>query len=223
MMNIIVENFVKPGIEKESSKFIAPHFPGGVMTPADLRRIADACEKFPEAKLKLSGDLTIGGIIDPKRNGECREALGLPTYSVAGFSIRPVKVCAGGYICDNHTQESFALGLKLDKLFNGRQVPFKLIISVSGCTRSCSEPLVKDIGIQAVPAGYILSVGGAAGAKPRIAQKIAEKLTEDQVMVLVEKIVVFYQSKGKAMERLGLLIDKIGVDQFKAHIGLPLR
>lgn len=184
------------------------------MTSVDLRRIADVLDQFPEAKLKLSGDLTIGGINDSAKNAAGRKALGLPTYSVAGFSIRPVKVCAGGYICDNNFQDSFSLGLKLDKMFSGRAVPFKLIISVSGCARSCSEPLVKDIGIQAAPGGYSVFVGGAAGAKPRIAQKIADKRNEDQVIALVEKIVGFYVSKGKAMERLGVLIDKTGLEAF---------
>ncbi|MBF0121853.1 MAG: NAD(P)/FAD-dependent oxidoreductase [Candidatus Omnitrophica bacterium] len=217
-MNIIVETFIKPNIESESKKFIAPHFPGGVLTSADLRKIADVCEKFPENKLKINGDLTIGGITNPKRNDECRQSLGLPTYSVAGFSIRPVKVCAGGYMCDNNLQDSFSLGLKLDKMFSGKPVPFKLIISVSGCPRGCSEPLVKDIGIISARNGYSVHVGGAAGGKPRIAQKIAEKLNEEQVMALVEKIVTFYELRGKTMERLGVLIDRVGMENFKATI-----
>ena len=219
-MNIIVENLVKHNMEKESRKFIAPRFPGGVMTPEDLRKIADVCERFPEGKLKLSGDLIIGGITDPGRNEECRKSLGLPTYSVAGLSIRPVKACAGGYICDNNLQDSFSLGLKLDKKFSGKQVPFKLIIAVSGCSRCCSEPLVRDIGIVASRSGYAVHVGGAAGAKPRIAQQISNDLNEEQVIAIVERIVRLYQEKGKALERLGLLINRIGMEEFRKAIDL---
>ncbi len=199
---------------------IAPHFPGGVMTPDALRKMADLCEKYPEARLKLSGDLVIGGITDPERNEAGRNLMGLPTYSVSGASIRPVKICSGGYLCENNLQDSFALGLKLDRLFSNKPTPSKLIIAVSGCGRNCAEPLVKDIGIVATPGGYSVYVGGAAGAKPRIAQKLMDQLDEAQVIALVERIVRVYAAKGKARERLGSLIEKMGMDEFKAACGM---
>ncbi|MBF0594335.1 MAG: NAD(P)/FAD-dependent oxidoreductase [Candidatus Omnitrophica bacterium] len=219
-MNIIIENVLKHQIEKESHKFICPHFPGGVMTPADLRKIADACEMFPNSKIKLSGEITIGNITDPKENDACRAKLGLSTFSIAGFAIRPVKVCAGGYTCDNNLQDSFSLALKLDKKFAGVDVPFKLIISVSGCGRCCSEPQVKDIGLVASRKGYAVYAGGAAGGKPRIAVKIADNVSDDRAVEIIEKIVQFYQKKGKPMERLGALIDKTGLELFKGDCGL---
>jgi NAD(P)H-nitrite reductase large subunit len=220
-MNVIIEKVLKHQIDKESRKFICPHFPGGVMTPSDLRKIADACDMFPESKIKLSGEITIGNIADPKDNEACRAKLGLPTFSVAGFTIRPVKVCAGGYTCDNNLQDSFSLALKLDKRFAGVDVPFKLIISVSGCGRCCSEPQVKDIGLVASRKGYAVYVGGAAGGKPKIAVKIAENVSEDRALEIIEKVVRFYQKNGKAMERLGVLIDKTGFEVFKKIIDQP--
>jgi NAD(P)H-nitrite reductase large subunit len=211
---------LKPNLDKQSTKTIAPHFPGGVMTPDDLRKIADLCEKYPESKIKLSGDLIIGGITDPERNAEGRKLLRLPTYNVSGFSIRPIKICSGGYLCDNNVQDSFSLGLNLDRIFTNKPLPSKLIIAVSGCGRNCSEPLVKDIGIVSTPGGYSVYVGGTAGAKPRIAQKIIDQLNEIQVIALVEKIVSVYESKGKARERLGSLIEKMGMEKFKAECGI---
>jgi NAD(P)H-nitrite reductase large subunit len=212
---------LKPGVAKESAKIIAPHFPGGVLTPDDLRKIADACEKFPEARLRLSGDLVIGGFTDPSRHADCQKLLGLPTYSVSGFSIRPVKICSGGYLCDNNLQDSFALGIKLDQLFAGKSVPAKLVMGVAGCGRNCSEPLVKDIGVVATPGGYTLYAGGAAGAKPRLAQKLADQLDGEQVIALVEKILSVYVAHGKPRERLGSVMEKLGLENFKAACGLP--
>ena len=217
-MNFIMKKVMEQKIDKEDKKYIAPHFPGGVVTPDDLRKIADACEKFPESKLKLTGEIIMGNVKDEARNKECRQILGLPTYSVAGFSMRPVKLCSGGYICDNNAQDSFSLGLTLDKKFSGKKLPFKMIISVSGCSRSCSEPLVKDIGIVASQEGYSVFVGGAAGAKPRIAQRFKDNLKEDEVITLVEKIVAFYEKKGKTPERLGIFIEKMGLEKFKEEV-----
>lgn len=214
-MNFIVKKVLENKMDKEGKKFIVPYFPAGKLTPDSLRKIADICDKFPEIKLKLSGDIIIGGIKDEARSEECREKLGLPTYNVAGLSLRPVKNCAGGYICDNNLQDSFSLAIKLDEKFSGRKLPFKLIISVSGCPRCCSEPLVKDIGIVASCNGYSVFVGGAAGAKPRIAQKIIDSALEEEVVGIVERIVSLYEKKGKTPERLGIFIEKMGLDKFK--------
>ena len=93
-----------------------------------------------------------------------------------------------------------------------------MIISVSGCGRCCSEPLVKDIGIVASRDGYSLFVGGAAGAKPRIAQKVMERLKEKEVIGWVAKIVSLYEKKGKTLERLGIFIEKMGWDKFKEEM-----
>ena len=84
-MNFIAKKILEHKIDKEDKKYIAPHFPAGVITFADLRRIVDICERFPEAKIKLTGEIIIGGIKDSVRNEECRDMLGLPTYNVAGF------------------------------------------------------------------------------------------------------------------------------------------
>lgn len=217
-MNFIVKKVLERKIDKEDKKYIAPHFPGGLITQDDLRKIADACAKFPEAKIKLTGEIIVGCIKDRARNEDCRVMLGLPTYSVAGFSIRPVKLCSGGYVCDNNVQDSLGLGLKLDKMFSGRRLPFKMIISVSGCGRCCSEPLVKDIGIVASQDGYSLFAAGAAGARPRIARKLLDNLDEGEVVDTVEKIIRLYEGKGKTPERLGIFIEKMGWDKFKEEI-----
>lgn len=217
-MNFLAKKLILNKLDKEDKKYIAPHFRGGAVTPEDLRKIAEICEKFPESKIKLTGEIIIGAVKDAARNEECRKALNLPLYSVAGFSLRPVKVCSGGYICDNNVQDSLGLGSKLDERFSGRKLPFKMIISVSGCGRCCSEPLVKDIGIVATQQGYSLFVGGAAGARPRIAVKLVENLKENEVMGVIEKIVSLYEEKGKTPERLGSFIEKMGFEKFKEEV-----
>lgn len=199
---------------------IAPHFAAGVLKPDELRRIADLCEQFPEAKIRLSGDLIIGGIADPARQEAALQRLGLPTYDVAGNAIRPIKVCSGGYTCANNVQASFPLATKLDQRFAGRPMPFKLLISVAGCGRCCTEPKVRDIGVVATKTGYAIYVGGAAGAKPRLAQKIADNLSEPEVIGCLERIAAVYQQKGKFPERLGAFIEKLGVEQFLALCSL---
>lgn len=220
-MNFLAKKMLKKKLDKEGSKFIAPLFPGGVVRPHDLRRIADVCERFPESRIKLSGEIIIGGIKDKERSEELKKMLGLPFFSVAGFSVRPVKVCSGGFICDNNLKDSHSLGLRLDEMFRGKELPFKMIIAVSGCSRSCAESLVRDIGIVASKKGYSIFVGGAAGARPRIGKKLVENVPEKDVIETVEKITALYGEMGRTPERLGIFIDRIGFEKFKEEILSP--
>ena len=218
MINFLAKKMVLSKLDKEDRKFIAPHFLGGVVTPSDLRRIASVCERFPESKIKLTGEIVIGGIKEEAINEELRRMLDLPTFSVAGFCVRPVKICAGGFTCSNNLQDSFSLGFKLDEKFTGRKLPFKMIISVSGCSRCCSEPLVRDIGIVASRKGYSIYVGGAAGARPRIGIKINEDLSADEVVNIIERIIAIYEKNAKVSERLGRFIERFGFEEFKKKL-----
>ena len=67
-------------------------------------------------------------------------------------------------------------------------------------------------------AGYSLFAGGAAGARPRIAGKIKDNLTEEEIIALVEKIIGLYERKGKTPERLGIFIEKMGWKKFKEEV-----
>jgi NAD(P)H-nitrite reductase large subunit len=67
--------------------------------------------------------------------------------------------------------------------------------------------------------GYILSVGGSAGPRPRLGDVVAKDLSEEQVLDLVEKIIDFYKGYGKP-RRIGEVLDEIGVEKFKAEVGL---
>jgi len=218
MYSFLAKKMITMKLDKEDRKFIAPHFRAGVLTPQDLRKIADVCERFPESKIKLSSEMIIGGISDESRNEEFKRILGLPTFSVAGLCVRPVKICAGGFICGNNLQDSFSLGFKLDEIFSGRRLPFKMIISVSGCARSCSEPRVRDIGIVASRQGYSIFAGGAAGAKPRIGIKLIDDLSGSSVIDIIERIISLYEKRARTCERLGLFMERIGFERFKSSV-----
>lgn len=217
-MNFFTKKMITAKLDKEGRKFIAPHFRVGVITPKDLHKIADVCERFPESKIKLSSEIIIGGISDESRIEEFRRILGIPTFSVAGFCVRPVKICAGGFICRNNLQDSFSLGIKLDERFSGRKLPFKMIISVSGCPRSCSEPRVRDIGIVASRQGYSMFVAGAAGAKPRIGTNLTDNLSERDILDIIERIISLYEKRGATCERLGLFIERFGFEEFENSV-----
>lgn len=198
---------------------VVPHMPGGITNPATLRKIADVAEKYNAAALKCTSAQRIA-IVGLKHEDVDKvwEELQMDPAHAAGLCMRSVKICPGTTFCKRGQQDAVGLGLELDKLYYGTELPSKFKIAVSGCQNSCSESAVRDIGIIGTSKGYVLMVGGNAGVKPRLGDKIASQLEPDQVLKLVDKIINWYKENGKRNERIGELIDRIGLDKFKQEV-----
>jgi NAD(P)H-nitrite reductase large subunit len=66
----------------------------------------------------------------------------------------------------------------------------------------------------------VLAGGFASGLKPRLADLIATDLNDDEVLSLAEKVLEWFK-KANQKKRLGRIIDDVGLDRFKAELGLP--
>lgn len=199
---------------------IAPQIPGGIVTPDLLRKIADVAEKYNAAAMKMTSAqrICIVGIKEENLDDIWAD-LDMEPAAAIGLCVRSIKICPGTTFCKRGQQDAVGLGLKLDEKYHGMELPSKLKIAVAGCMNSCSEPAIKDIGILGNTKGYILMVGGSAGINPRLADTIAKDLSEDEILLLVEKIITYYKS-SETKHRLGRFIDEIGIDKFKQDIGL---
>lgn len=199
---------------------IAPHLPGGIVSAEQLRKIADVAEKYDAATLKVTSSQRVA-IVGLKEEDidNAWDDLGIKPGAAIGICVRSIKICPGTTFCKRGQQDSVALGLKLDEKYHGMPLPAKFKMAVSGCANSCSEPAIKDIGIMGTPKGYTVMVGGNAALKPRIADVIADELSEDEVLNLVDTIINFTKTNG-SKHRLGRVIDEMGLDKFKEEIGL---
>ncbi|WP_292465542.1 NAD(P)/FAD-dependent oxidoreductase [Methanolobus sp.] len=199
---------------------IAPHTPGGIVSAQQLRKIADVAEKYNAATLKVTSSqrIAIVGLKEEDLDNAWKE-LGIKPGAAIGICVRSIKICPGTTFCKRGQQDAVGLGLKLDEKYHGMPLPSKFKMAVSGCANSCSEPAIKDIGVMGTPKGYTLMVGGNAAIKPRLADVIADELSEDEVLQLVDKIISFCKTNG-SKHRLGRVIDEMGIDSFKKEIGL---
>ena len=198
---------------------IVPHMPGGITNSETLRKIADVADKYNAAALKCTSAQRIA-IVGLKHEDvdKAWDELQIDPGHAVGLCVRSIKICPATTFCKRGQQDAVGLGLELDKIYHGMELPSKFKMAVSGCQNSCSEPAVRDIGIMGTPKGYVVMVGGNAGFKPRMGDIIASEMEPDQVMELVEKIVTWYKENGKRNERIGELIDRIGLDRFKHDV-----
>jgi NAD(P)H-nitrite reductase large subunit len=198
---------------------IAPHIPCGVLTPQLLRKLADVAEKYGAKALKITGAtrIAIVGLKEDDIDAIWSE-LGMSAGAAVGLCVRSIRACPGTTFCKLGKQDALSVGLALDERYHGFELPGKLKMSVSGCTLNCAESWVRDIGLTGYEEGWMLSVGGNVGARPRIGKELTKGLNKDQTLAMVEKILQYYKTNAKKGERLGMLIDRIGLDALKAFV-----
>jgi len=97
-------------------------------------------------------------------------------------------------------------------------LPGKFKMAISGCHLSCSESWVRDVGLIGQRDGWDLVVGGNVGASPRIAQECATGLDDDGALRAIDQVVDYYRQNAKKGERLGKMIERLGVEAIKAHL-----
>ena len=195
---------------------IAPHIPCGIVTPDLLRKIADVSERYNAKVIKLTG-ATRMAIVGLKEEDIDRawEDLGLDKGAAVGMCIRSIRACPGTTFCKLGKQDALGIGMKLDEKYHALELPGKFKMAVSGCKLSCSESWVRDIGLIGFPEGWTMTIGGNVGMLPRIGKEIIAGLDDEQVMIAVDKVVQFYSNNAKRGERLGKMIERIGLEPFK--------
>jgi len=93
-------------------------------------------------------------------------------------------------------------------------------IGVSGCPNQCGETSFKDIGLVGTPKGWRVCVGGNGGTSPRIGEVLAQRIGTDAVLALVDKILEYYRANAKPRERMGKMIERLGLEHMEEALGL---
>lgn len=196
---------------------ITPRIPGGFIQADVLQRFVDVSKKF-SAVLKITGGQRI--LITNLKKEDLEEAwsmLGMePAHSNSNV-VRSVKICPGTTFCKRAKQDSIHLGMQIERKYISKEMPSKMKFGVSGCPNSCSEAITKDIGVIGTETGWQVYAGGSAGAHPRFADFITELSTEQEVLALVDRMVMFYKNNAQ-IERMGAFIERIGIVAFKEAV-----
>ena len=196
---------------------VTPSLSAGFIKPDQMRIYAEVAEKYGLTLKITSGQrIMLIGMKEEEVESVWQDLGMNPAFS-SPTCVRSVKVCPGTTFCKRGRQDSVKLGLKLDKIYQGMEMPHKMKMGVSGCPNSCSESIVRDIGIVGHNEGWRVYVGGSAGGKPRIGDLLTEGLNDDEVLRLVDLIIQYYKKNG-VLERLGELIDRVGFSTFQATL-----
>lgn len=192
----------------------------GLMDPGTLRRLADVAEKFNIPVIKITGAQRIALVGLKAEDVETVWAeLNMEPAPAVGPCVHYITACPGTVACVYGMQDALGLAGELEKRHLGRhELASKFKISVSGCPFNCCEAWLRDFGAFGKKRGWTVVIGGRAGAKPRIGDKLAENVSPDEVMDLAEKTIKVYAELGKKGERLGTAIQRLGFEEFQRRI-----
>lgn len=211
-----INDRVHANIQRDGTFSVVPRIHGGVVSPEQLRRIADAAEKYEVPMVKITGGQRIDllGVSKADLPAMWRD-LGMPSGHAYSKAIRTVKTCVGTDFCRYGLGDSISLGIEMEKAWEGLHTPHKVKSGVSGCPRNCAEATVKDIGVVAVEGGWQVRVGGAAGGNVREGDVLCTVETRAQALRASTAFLQYYRENADYKERTYDFVPRVGLERIR--------
>jgi len=214
-----INDRVHANIQNDGTFSVVPRMRGGVTTPDQLRRIADAAERYQVRMVKVTGAQRIDllGVKKEDLPSVWRD-IGMPSGHAYAKALRHVKSCVGTDFCRFGIGDSTKLAIEMEEGWEGLHTPAKVKCGVSGCPRNCAEATVKDIGVVAVEGGWQVVIGGAAGATVRKADILTTAETAELALQAATSFLQYYRENGEYKERTYDFVPRIGLERIRDEV-----
>ena len=206
-------------IQKDGTYSVIPRMWGGETTADELRRIANAVDKFKIPTVKVTGGQRIDLLGVKKEDlAAVWQEIGMPSGHAYAKALRTVKTCVGSEWCRMGTQDSTQMGKDLERAMWRMYAPHKVKFAVSGCPRNCAEAGIKDVGIIGVDSGWEMYIAGNGGIKTEVAHFFTKLKTADEVLEYTGAFCELYRTEGWYLERTVHYVNRVGLDYVKKRI-----
>ena len=206
-------------IQKDGTYSVIPRMWGGETTASELRRIADAVDKYKIPTVKVTGGQRID-LLGVKKEDlpNVWKDIGMPSGHAYAKALRTVKTCVGSEWCRMGTQDSTQMGKDLERAMWRMYAPHKVKFAVSGCPRNCAEAGIKDVGIIGVDSGWEMYIAGNGGIKTEVAHFFVKLKTAAEVLEYTGAFCELYRQEGWYLERTVHYVNRVGLDYVKKRI-----
>ena len=206
-------------IQKDGTYSVIPRMWGGETSAAELRRIADAVDKYKIPTVKVTGGQRIDLLGVKKEDLQnVWKDIGMPSGHAYAKALRTVKTCVGSEWCRMGTQDSTVMGKMLERAMWRMYAPHKVKFAVSGCPRNCAESGIKDVGIIGVDSGWEMYIAGNGGIKTEVAHFFTKLKTAEEVLEYTGAFCELYRQEGWYLERTVHYVNRVGLDYVKKKI-----
>ena len=219
-----INDRVHANIQNDGTFSVVPRIRGGVVTPDELRRIADVADKYAVPMVKITGGQRIDLLgVRKEQLPAVWEDLGMPSGYAYAKAVRTVKTCVGTDFCRFGLGDAIGVGIALERAMEGLHTPHKVKSAVAGCPRNCSEAYVKDIGLVAVEGGWEIYVGGAAGGTVRKGDLLARTESPEEASQIALAFLQHYREHGEHLERTYGFLERVGLEAVREAVLPPGR
>jgi nitrite reductase (NADH) large subunit len=210
-------------MQKDGTFSIIPRIAGGEITPDKIMKFGEIAAEFNlYTKVVSAQRLGMFGAQVHELPLIWQKLIdaGFETGQAYGKSLRNVKSCIGSTWCRYGVQDSVGMAIKVEHRYKGLRGPHKFKFGVSGCTRECAEAQAKDVGIIATENGWNLYVCGNGGMKPRHGDLFATDLSDDELIRIVDRFLMFYSRTADGLQRTARWMENLegGLDYLKEVI-----
>ena len=204
-------------IQKDGTFSVIPRIYGGVTTADELIKIGTVAKKYDVPTVKLTGGQRID-LLGIKK--EDLPVVWKDLDMVSGYAytkaFRTCKTCVGSDWCRFGTNDSTALGIAIERKFQGIETPAKVKMAVSGCPRNSAESTTKDIGIIATEGGeWEIFIGGACGVSVRKGDVLCRVKSQEEAITITARFLQYYQEHARYLERTYDFVPRIGTDRLR--------
>ncbi|MEM3421803.1 MAG: nitrite/sulfite reductase [Candidatus Hadarchaeum sp.] len=189
--------------QQDGRWFVCVPVIGGVVSSNKLRKIADLAEDFGGGEIRLTPyqNFILPHIPRDKLDAALRrlDGIGLPAK---GALLRWMIIGCAADFCGKSVEphpKQFAEQIvkRLEARFGDKLDNMKAIIHISGCPHDCGVQGAAHIGLMGMKVAereetrelYNMSVGGSFGANGSLSQLIAQRVTPEQAIEMIENLV----------------------------------
>lgn len=190
---------------------------GGVLTAAQLRKIAEVAEAGAGI-VKLTHAQRVILLVNAEQLDGLKEDLATVELRVGVLhhGIRNIRACAGGLCRWAVDLDGLGLSGAIDERLFGRATNFDIKIAISDCKRNCAESYCADLGLIGGAGVYTLVVGGRGSQVPFRALNLVDGVKPDEAGPLLERILDWYEAHGQEKERFWKTLQRIGTPAAEA-------
>jgi len=192
----------------------------GYMTPDDLITLGNIAKKYnvTTCMATTAKKLSLMDVREEDVNliwDEIDQAFG----ERLSYPHGKIVACPGVEYCKFafETRNTMAMAKKVEKISLAHHAG-KIKVGISACPRGCSMPKTKDLGIIGMANGWSVVVGGNAGGNAALANLVADKLSDEELLVLLDKIYQYFEENRIGKERTVLTLKRLGFEHFKAAV-----
>jgi sulfite reductase (ferredoxin) len=202
----------------------------GRLTAAQLHQLASLAETYGDGQLRatIMQNIILVNIPNDMAHALAKEIVGIGLEVEPSVFYRGAIACTGTEFCKLAIAETKAFARWLVEEMEGRLPEFdqQLKLHVTGCTNSCGQSWIADIGLEGkkikkdgvLVDAFYFCVGGAVGEHASIARQIGYRAAAEDCPEAIERLLRGYLSAREPGENLRAYFGRTSNEELRAQL-----